>query len=74
VARTSMAIDYLNEIEHVCLDVSREYPNSVFFVARLLFWRDTIFTRLLHNDTPFSLQRRLMFHGLQFVVLPVRLQ
>ncbi|HEY3296201.1 MAG TPA: APC family permease [bacterium] len=74
VARTSMAIDYLNEIERLCLEVGRDYPNSVFFVARLLFWRDTIFTRFLHNETPFSLQRRLMFHGLQFVVLPVRLQ
>ena len=29
---------------------------------------------MLHNETSFSLQRRLMFDGLQFVVLPVRLQ
>jgi amino acid transporter len=73
-ARTGLAIDYLTEIEKLCLDVHREYPNSVFFAARLLFWRDTVWSRFLHNETPFSLQRRLMFHGLQFVVLPVRLQ
>ncbi|HEY3296200.1 MAG TPA: APC family permease [bacterium] len=73
-ARTSLAIDYLAEIERLCLEVSREFPNSVFFAARLLFWKDSIWTRFLHNETPISLQRRLMFHGLQFVVLPVRLQ
>jgi hypothetical protein len=73
-ARTSLAIDYLGEIERVCLEISREFPSSVFFAARLLFWKDTVFSRFLHNETPISIQRRLMFHGLQFVVLPVRLQ
>jgi amino acid transporter len=73
-ARTSIAIEHLDEIERLCLDVSRDYPNSVFFVGRLLFWKDTFFARLLHNDTPFSIQRRLLFHGLQFVVLPIRLR
>jgi amino acid transporter len=73
-ARTSLAIDYLSEIERLCLEISHEFPNTVFFAARLLFWKDTIWQRFLHNETPLSLQRRLMFHGLQFVVLPVRLQ
>ncbi len=73
-ARTSLAIDYLGEIEDVCVQIHHDYPNSVFFAARLLFWRDTIWTRFLHNETPITLQRRLMFHGLQFIVLPVRLQ
>jgi amino acid transporter len=73
-SRTGLAIDYLTEIEHMCLDIHREFPNSLFFAARLLFWRDSIWSRFLHNETPLSLQRRLMFHGLQFMVLPVRLQ
>ncbi len=72
-ARTSCAMDYIAEIERVCLSVAREYPNSVFFAARLLFWRDSIWSRLLHNDTPMTIQRRLMFQGLQFVILPLRL-
>ena len=73
-ARTTCSTEYLNEIERLCLEIHREFPNSVFFAARLLFWRDSVWSRLLHNETPLSLQRRLMFHGLQFVVLPVRLQ
>jgi amino acid transporter len=73
-ARTSLASDYIQEIERLCLEVHREFSNSVFFAARLLFWKDTFWSRLLHNETPLALQRRLLFHGLQFVVLPVRLQ
>jgi amino acid transporter len=74
MSRTACAIDYLGTIEQICLDLHREFTNSVFFAARLLFWKDTLWPRLLHNETPLSLQRRLMFHGLQFIVLPVRLQ
>jgi len=73
-ARTSSELDYISEIERLCLQIHEEYPNSVFFAARLLFWKDTFWTRFLHNETPITLQRRLMFHGLQFVILPVRLQ
>ncbi|MBK6767399.1 MAG: APC family permease [bacterium] len=73
-ARTSCELDYVSEIERLCLNIHEEFPNSVFFAARLLFWKDTFLTRILHNETPMTLQRRLMFHGLQFVVLPVRLQ
>jgi amino acid transporter len=73
-SRASCEIDYITEIERLCLQVHEEFPNSVFFAARLLFWKDTIWTRILHNETPLTLQRRLMFHGLQFIVLPVRLQ
>ncbi|MBL0059964.1 MAG: APC family permease [bacterium] len=73
-SRTSCELDYMAEIERLCVQVHEEFPNSVFFAAKLLFWKDTFWTRFLHNETPMTLQRRLMFHGLQFVVLPVRLQ
>ncbi|MCC6476434.1 APC family permease [bacterium] len=73
-SRTSCELDYVAEIERMCIQVHEEFPNSVFFAAKLLFWKDTFWTRILHNETPMTLQRRLMFHGLQFVVLPVRLQ
>lgn len=73
-ARTSCELDYMAEIERLCIQLHEEFPNSVFFAAKLLFWKDTFWTRFLHNETPMTLQRRLMFHGLQFVVLPVRLQ
>lgn len=72
--RTSVAIDYLDEMEKMCLQIHQGYTNSVFFAARLLFWRDTLWNRLLHNETALSIQRRLLFHGIQMMILPVRLR
>lgn len=72
--RTAVAIDYLDEMEKSCLQIAQDYTNSAFFAARLLFWRDTLWNRLLHNETALSIQRRLLFHGIQMVILPVRLR
>ncbi len=72
--RFSAAIDYLDEMEKMCLQIRQDYSNSVFFAARLLFWRDTLWNRLLHNETALSIQRRLLFHGIQMMILPVRLR
>jgi K+ transporter len=72
--RTAVAIDYLDEMEKSCLQIARDYTNSAFFAARLLFWRDTLWNHLLHNETALSIQRRLLFHGVQMVILPVRLR
>jgi hypothetical protein len=72
--RASVAIDYLDEMEKMCRQISRDYSNSVFFAARLLFWRDSLWNRFLHDETALSIQRRLLFHGIQMVILPVRLR
>jgi amino acid transporter len=71
---TSCAIDYISEIENLCITTNAKFSNTIFFTARLLFWNDTLWSRLLHNETPIAIQRRLMFHGLQVMVLPVRLK
>jgi hypothetical protein len=31
-----------------------------------------MFTRLLHNHTPFTLQQRLQFSGRDMMILPIR--
>lgn len=72
--RMAVAIDYLDEMEKMCQQIVRDYGNSVFFAARLLFWRDTLWNRLLHDEAALSIQRRLLFHGIQMVILPVRLR
>ena len=46
----------------------------VFFAGQLLFEQDTWYHRLLHNQTAFSLQRRLQWVGLPMVILPTRVR
>jgi hypothetical protein len=31
-----------------------------------------VFTRTLHHETAFSIQRRLQFAGIQVIILPIR--
>ncbi len=54
-------------------DVLARYPNTVFFAAKLLFHRENLLTRLLHNETALTLQRRLHLRGQACVILPMRI-
>jgi hypothetical protein len=58
--------------ERLCVEVAADYPRAVFFAGKLIFEREQIFQRLLHNETAYQLQRRLQFDGLNAMVLPVR--
>ena len=58
--------------ERLCAEASRDFPRAVFFAGKLVFQRQTLFQRLLHNETAAQLQRRLQLAGMNSMVLPVR--
>jgi hypothetical protein len=78
--RMRLAADYRMEVgteavataEAVCREVAQEFPRAVFFAGKLVFQRERIFQRLLHNETAYQLQRRLQFAGMNAMVMPVR--
>jgi amino acid transporter len=72
--RTGLGADVLTELRPLCLDVSREFPNSVFFAGQLVFSDelDGFVSRFLHNHTAFDLLRWLQLYGLSLVILPIR--
>ena len=41
-------------------------------LLRLIFREEKWYHRLLHNETPHAIQRRLQFAGIQAMVLPIR--
>lgn len=53
--------------------VGQKYLNSIFFASKLTFEHDNWFTRWLHNETAYSVQRRLHLRNMQLVVLPMRI-
>jgi hypothetical protein len=59
-------------LEELCRTVAREFPKSVFFAGKLVFQKENVLARLLHNHTPFTLQQRLQFEGLDMMILPIR--
>ena len=68
----SVDIDTLEVVEARCEEIQRKYNKSVFFVGKLVFEEENLFTRLLHNQTAFSIQRILQFKGIPSIVLPIR--
>jgi hypothetical protein len=44
----------------------------VVFLGQLVFQRENLFTRSLHHETAFAVQRRLQFAGVQVIILPIR--
>jgi amino acid transporter len=64
--------DAVETLTGMCRVVSGAYPNAVFFTSRLVFQRDNLFTRLLHNQAALAIQRRLHFDGLQMIILPMK--
>jgi hypothetical protein len=65
--------DAVDELTTLCEGISAEFPHAIFFTSRLIFARDNLFTRLLHNQAALAIQRRLHFAGLQMVILPMKL-
>jgi amino acid transporter len=70
--RMAVGTDPVNELEEICTGLQREYNQCVVFGGQLAFANETLWTRMLHSQTAFEIQRRLQFAGLPVVILPVR--
>lgn len=70
--RYALGTDLVQELEGICVDLLKEFRRPVVFAGQLVFQRESLFTRTLHHETAFSIQRRLQFMGVQVIVLPIR--
>ena len=60
------------EAERLAFELHEKYPHSFFVAGQLIFEEDTLWNRILHNETAFLIQRRLQHAGIPMIVLPVR--
>ena len=71
--RYDLGVDLIGELENLLRRGSTRYfPRAVFFSGKLVFQQENVFTRMLHNHTPFTLQQRLQFNGHDMMILPIR--
>ncbi len=70
----TIGTDAVDELEQLCLEVAHDFPKATFFAGQLVFQKDTWVHRLLHNQTAYSLQRRLQWAGFPMVILPTRVR
>ncbi|HRY28443.1 MAG TPA: APC family permease [Elusimicrobiota bacterium] len=66
--------DVIEGLEQLCQQVSSDWHKKVYFTGQLAFEGETFLTRFLHNQTAFALQRKLLFSGLEVVILPIRVR
>ncbi|MFZ2493204.1 MAG: APC family permease [Thermoanaerobaculia bacterium] len=70
--RLAVGTETVETVEELCRETADLFPRAIFFMGRLIFCEEKWYHRLLHNETPHAIQRRLQFEGMQAIVLPIR--
>ncbi len=68
----AIGVDVVEEVERLVPEIMEKYPKAVLFGGQLVFERESMLTRFLHNYTIFSVQKRLYHQGIPIVILPIR--
>jgi amino acid transporter len=69
---TDIGTEVVAQATEVCEEIAQRYPRATIISGKLVFRQERFFNRLLHNETPTLIQRRLQWLGVPMVVLPVR--
>jgi amino acid transporter len=69
----SIGTEIAVEAEKLGTDLSRKYPKALVVAGQLIFHEETLFTRALHNEAAFLIQKRLQHLGVPMIVIPLRL-
>lgn len=71
---TATGLEIEEEIIKLIPSIKDKFAKAVFFGGQIVFPKDTFMSRLLHNYTVFSVQRKLYALGFEFVILPIKLR
>lgn len=72
-AYAAFGTDTVEELTKLAIKVSKKYSNCIFFSSKLIFEHDNFITRILHNETPLTVQRNLHLEGKELVILPMKI-
>ncbi len=72
IAKTSIGTDVSDEASKLSIAIAREFRLAAFFSGKLVFEKEKIYQRLLHNETALSIQKNLAMEGIPMTVLPIR--
>lgn len=70
--RLEIGTDVVQNASEICAGIKQEFPRSVVFMGQLTFSLEKLYHRILHNETAFSIQKRLHWAGITSVILPIR--
>ncbi len=72
--RMETSTDVPGTVVELCRSIVQEFPRSTVFTGQLMFHRETLLDKILHNQTAFAIQRRLQWEGVPTVILPIKVQ
>ena len=72
-SRMETGIDLVEAATNLCIDIHKEFPKSTVFTGKLAFREEKFYHKLLHNESSYSIQRRLQWQGITNVILPIRI-
>ena len=68
----SIGTDVVDDVNKLVPAIREKFPDIVFFGGQLVFTKESMMDRWLHNYTVFAIQQNLYIHGIPFVILPVK--
>lgn len=72
--RFEVGTDPIDDLERLCKRVTEECKVTLFVAGQLIFQRESWYHGLLHNQTAYSMQKRLQWDGKTMIILPVRIR
>ncbi len=71
---SGIGTDVVDTAVKLCRELHGEFPRSTVFSGNLVFSKESVIHRILHNETAFAVQRRLQWEGITNVVMPIRVR
>jgi amino acid transporter len=71
--RMDVGTDVAETAVNLVTTTVEQFPKSTVFTGKLVFRHQTPFHKLLHNETGYTIQRRLQWLGITTVILPIRI-
>ncbi len=68
----AIGTDVVEESEKLSRQVVQEFPRTTFFAGKIMFEEEHWYQKILHNETAFAIQNRILFSGQTMVVLPAK--
>ena len=73
-ARSAIGTEVVQAAVKLCQSVATEFSRCVFFSGQIVFQKHRWYQPILHNQTAFAIQRKLQWHDMTMVILPIRVR
>jgi hypothetical protein len=71
--RLATGTDVMETAVDLCKAIKKEFPRSTVFTGKLVFRKEKLFHKILHNHSAFAIQNKLHWDEITSVILPIRI-